>query len=126
MIDALLVLGLLLFAGSVWVLVRLFRQIIAERTRARGVFLTLPLGTLLGIAAAMIVYPVSPTARLVGFPFPAAIWELHDGIWMDYVGGCSTLLAMVGDFVIGFALPHAVWLFLVRKRTDLKIGDLED
>lgn len=43
--------------------------------------------------------------RVVGFPFTAAIFELHDGKWVDFVG-TLTLPAMAANLVF--------WVLLLR------------
>lgn len=47
----------------------------------------------------------SPTLRYLGFPFPAMIWQLENGEWVDYVGTPITaamniaLFSGVGSFL---------------------------
>jgi len=40
-------------------------------------------------------YQVSPTIKYCGFPFPAAILVLENGLWIDYVGGLHVVLVNI-------------------------------
>jgi hypothetical protein len=72
-------------------------------------------GIVLGCFLAVIVYPYSPTARIVGFPFMSAVWELSDGKWLDFVGPL-TLPAAIGNLIVGFAFPQILFALVVRHR----------
>jgi len=73
------------------------------------------IGIVLGCVLAVVVYPYSPTARIVGFPFMSVIWELSDGKWLDFVGPL-TLPAAIGNVVTGFAIPQILFALVVRLR----------
>jgi hypothetical protein len=58
----------------------------------------------------------SPSVKTVGFPFLAAVFELHDGRWADYVGPL-TLPAALGNFAVGVLTPQLIlaavlWAYL--------------
>jgi hypothetical protein len=72
------------------------------RSRMVGVISTV-LG--LGVWALALQWHLNSTTRVVGFPFTAAVFELHDGSWDDYVG-VITLPAMLANLVF--------WLLLIR------------
>ena len=72
------------------------------RSRMVGVISTV-LG--LGVWALVLQWHLNSTTRVVGFPFTAAVFELHDGRWDDYVG-VITLPAMLANLVF--------WLLLIR------------
>jgi hypothetical protein len=73
------------------------------------------IGILLGCYLAIVVYRYSPTARIVGFPFMSAIWELSDGKSLDFVGPL-TLPAAIGNIFAGVAIPHLLFALSVRRR----------
>jgi len=53
-------------------------------------------GIAIGIwAGFMLEYPVSPTLRFAGFPFPMAIFQLESGTWVDFVHEKS-LMILIG------------------------------
>lgn len=57
------------------------------------------------------------TTRVVGFPFTAAVFEFHDGMWVDYVGAI-TLPAMIANlvfWVLLFGLPLIGYRYIKRK-----------
>lgn len=70
-------------------------------------------GLLLGCFLFSVTWPYSATARIVGFPFFSAVWELSDGRWLDFVGPL-TFPAAVGNFLVGFLLPHILFAIVVR------------
>jgi len=47
----------------------------------------------------------SATRRCVGFLFPAMIWRLENGRWVDYVGSPITAIMDVAIFVAVATLP---------------------
>ncbi len=50
-------------------------------------------------------WSLDSVTRVLGFPFTAAIYELHDGKWFDYVGHI-TIPALIANFLF--------WLLLFR------------
>ena len=50
----------------------------------------------------------SPTLRYLGFPFPAMVWQLENGEWVDYVGTPITAIMDVAVFVAAATLPVLV------------------
>jgi hypothetical protein len=73
------------------------------------------IGLLLGIFLANVIYPSSPTMRIVGFPFMSAIFQLSDGRWLDFVGPL-TLPAAFGNMIVGFVVPQILFALVVRRR----------
>jgi hypothetical protein len=68
-----------------------------------GVFVV---GICLGIAALAHSHYSTPDIRLLGFPFLAAEFQrAPGGGWVDFVG-IRTYLATLGNFAVGFLLPH--------------------
>ena len=60
-------------------------------------------------------WSLDSATRVVGFPFTAAIFELHDGKWFDYVGHI-TMPALIANFLFWlllFRLP-LTWFFQRR------------
>ena len=71
-----------------------------------------------GIAGAFcsfnVLWQPSPTIRYLGFPFPAMIWRLEDGQWVDYVGGPITTAMNVVWFAAVCVVPIFGWVVLQR------------
>ncbi|HEY3969260.1 MAG TPA: hypothetical protein VGM05_32210 [Planctomycetaceae bacterium] len=112
------ILGILICGGGFFAGRYLYVAISARRIGGRwivGESVVAVIGILLGGFLAVVVYPYSPTARIVGFPFISAIWELSDGTWLDFVGPL-TLPAAIGNVVAGFALPQILFALVVRRR----------
>jgi hypothetical protein len=76
-----------------------------------------PLTLRTGVAAAALglysAYDIrwmpSRTLRFVGFPYPAFIWQLENGKWVDYVGSAITAAMDVALFVSVATLPLLIW-----------------
>jgi len=71
-------------------------------------------GLTLGIIAIGFSRYPTPNTRLLGLPFVAAVFERSpDGHWADFVG-MRTLPATLGNFIVGFVLPHIPFAWVVR------------
>ncbi|MDB6024070.1 MAG: hypothetical protein JWM68_293 [Verrucomicrobiales bacterium] len=69
----------------------------------------LVVGIVLGILAVAHSRFPTPDTRLLGFPFLAAVFERSPtGGWADFVG-VRTLLATLGNFIVGLFLPHLLF-----------------
>jgi hypothetical protein len=53
--------------------------------------------------------------RILGFPFPSAVFERSGDYWLDFVGPL-TLPALLANFVICLMLPPALLKAYVRLR----------
>jgi hypothetical protein len=118
------ILGILICGGGSFAGRYLYVAISARRIGGRwivGESVVAVIGIVLGCFLAVVVYPYSPTARIVGFPFMSAIWELSDGKWLDFVGPL-TLPAAIGNVVAGFALPQILFALVVRRRLKCRSG----
>jgi hypothetical protein len=70
--------------------------------------LTLTSGFVLGLLACCSVEYSSPTVKLVGFPFVAAVFERSPtGGWVDFVG-LKTYAASVANFLFGLSIPCSI------------------
>ena len=56
----------------------------------------------------------SPTIRYLGFPFPAMLWQLENGKWVDYVGGPITGAMNVIWFAAVGLVPVFAWVVWQR------------
>jgi len=61
---------------------------------------------------AVFQYQVTPTVKYCGFPFPAAVFVLENGRWVDYVSGLPMVLVNVFLLTAIFLLPVLVALVL--------------
>lgn len=108
---ALLVLGAMIGA-VVW-----FRWKAGRRPRASSRVPDIVIAVLsVGAWVVSFQWHLDTATRVVGFPFTAAMYELHDGRWVDYVGAI-TLPAMAANlvfWVLLFRLP-LLWLRYTRK-----------
>ena len=80
---------------------------------------------IIGIGLNFVVYNSSPIHRIVGFPIPVAVWELSNGVWLDFVyaAGSVTLClaifnAFAGIFMIYLLACIAIWTkrYLSKRR----------
>jgi hypothetical protein len=56
-----------------------------------------------------------PETRVLGFPFTAAVFELHEGIWYDHVGAV-TIPAMIANVILWALIPQLpITLLALRK-----------
>jgi TRAP-type C4-dicarboxylate transport system permease small subunit len=58
-----------------------------------------------GSLLATLMWKLSETELMMGFPIPAAAWEYRAGRWLDFVSPVSPLLCGL-DFIIGIWLVH--------------------
>ena len=88
----------------------------------RWLFATLTCGFVLGLLACGFMEYSSPTVKLLGFPFVAAVFERSpSGGWADFVG-LKTYYATVGNFLFGLSialLPSALAVWIRGRRTEL-------
>jgi hypothetical protein len=77
------------------------------------VFLVGIFAGLIGLFSAyQVSWSPSPTIRYLGFPFPAMLWQLEDGRWVDYVGTPITAVMDVALFVAVATLPLLAWIIV--------------
>jgi hypothetical protein len=117
MIIFILVALAVIISGSV-ALSRNVRQM-KEQRNGKFYFLVMimfAVGVVFAIGAFFIVYPYRQNLRIVGFPIPAAAFERHNGIWVDFVGP-TTLPFMCANSWFGFVLPHLVLRTIRRRKT---------
>lgn len=123
MLNQLNLLALLAFAVLIVVAVWLRRKIKSrsqEWSRMSGIVVTV---LSLATWALTFQWHLDSQTRVVGFPFTAAVFELHDGRWVDYVGAI-TLPAMAANlvfWVLLFRLP-LMWLRFIRSRPQQSAG----
>lgn len=85
---------------------------LAFRAKARTWLLIYLIASLLvGVTAACFLcdmtYAASPTKRHSGFPFPAAIFVLEDGVWVDYVTPPGVMhLIIATNFLLIVTVPQ--------------------
>jgi hypothetical protein len=105
----------LAFSVGVYVLLAILRRRVSWSLK--WLLLTVPLGLMLGLDAANVSYRQSPTSRIVGFPFPSSLLELHGGSWWSFPDP-GTNFGFAGNLFIGFSIPHTVLLtvLVVRAR----------
>jgi hypothetical protein len=75
---------------------------------------TSAIGLVVAAGSFLVVYSYGENARIVGFPFPAAVWERHGGHWEDFVGPL-TLPFTCANAWFAFVLPHLI-LRVLRRR----------
>lgn len=51
-----------------------------------------------GLGLNFIVYNASPVHRIVGFPIPIAVWELSNGVWLDFVYSAGPIALCLSIF----------------------------
>lgn len=81
-------------------------------------------GVALGSALFKLELLVNPSLRTLGFPFVAGVFELHDGLWVDYVGPL-TIPTCALNFLVGVMVAHipfalALQLYLWFKPKKLR------
>lgn len=62
-------------------------------------------GIAAGFLGASAEWRPSPTSRYFGFPFPHTIFQLENGIWIDYVTGLAPFIVFVNFVWLAFAGP---------------------
>jgi hypothetical protein len=73
------------------------------------------LGGIVGVYCSFNVrWQPSPTIRYLGFPFPAILWQLENGQWVDYVGGPITAVMNVAWFAAASVVPVFAWVIFQR------------
>lgn len=81
------------------------------------------LGGVIGLYCSFWVrWQPAPTLRYVGFPFPAMIWQLEKGQWVDYVGTPLTAAMNIGLFAGSGAFLALCWMVFLRFRLTQKLG----
>ena len=107
MIKLLNVIALLVFVTMIIVTIWLR----SKAAKQRPALSRLPGIVMVALSAGMwgltFQWHLDSATRVVGFPFTAAVFELHGGRWVDYVG-IITLPAMAANFmfwVLLFRLP---------------------
>lgn len=71
-------------------------------------------GVAIGVILVAFSYYPKPDVRIVGFPFLSAVFELHNGAWVDFVGPI-TLPSVIGNFVVGLLLPQLFFAALIWR-----------
>lgn len=63
-------------------------------------------------------YSMNASTRIVGIPFPAAAFEKHGDVWMDFVGAMTLplLLANAAFFLLMPQIPVLLWLRTRARR----------
>jgi hypothetical protein len=71
-------------------------------------------GVVLATLLATRSYSASDSLRIVGFPFPAAAFERHHGVWLDFVGPTTVpfFLANIAFFLV---LPQFIVMWRLRR-----------
>jgi uncharacterized BrkB/YihY/UPF0761 family membrane protein len=111
----------LMFLGIVGLLTGAFSALVAHRRiRSAGLgwwrYQAIPLavGGVAGFLAVTLMYRVSPTVSVVGFPFPAAAFA--DGAIFD---GSSTIPMLMADVTFFLLLPQSfLAVYLGRRAKD--------
>jgi hypothetical protein len=87
--------------GAVWLRMH-YKKSSPSSSRVSGIAVTV-----VGVCAWMVTsyWTMNPTTRVLGFPFTAAIYELHYWLWVDYVG-TITMPALIANFMF--------WLLVFR------------
>jgi len=93
--------------------VRQWRSLPHKRARA-FILVAFALGTVLAASSFFVSYPYSATVRVVGFPFPAAVFEKHGEHWRDYVGPLTAPFSFANAW-FAFVLPHLLVRTFRRK-----------
>lgn len=76
---------------------------------------------LIATAAAFVLclcvsYPIGKGWAVTGIPLPYVAWEQTEGgAWLDFVGGCGTLVSLPVDFIAAVALSVLAWRTLKRR-----------
>jgi hypothetical protein len=109
-LGVLMVIGLAgIVVGSVAV-VRNVRQSRRQlEKKSRGLVVVFATGSILAAGSFLVAYPYGETS-VVGFPFPAAVWENH----ADFVGPL-TLPFMCANAWFAFVVPHLIFRLVRRK-----------
>ncbi|MGC4064790.1 MAG: hypothetical protein QM784_09130 [Polyangiaceae bacterium] len=71
------------------------------------------IGIALALGSLFVVYPYGPKTRIIGFPLPAAAFEKHGELWLDF-SGPLTLPFSCANAWFGFVAPHVI-LWTARK-----------
>lgn len=108
--------GLLaVFLGSYAMFVILKAYEVGQFTRAWIVaeIALIVAGAALGVVLFKLELHASPSLRTFGFPFVAGIFELHEGLWIDYVSPLS-LAICIGNFVVGLMVVQIPFALVLR------------
>lgn len=62
-------------------------------------------GATLGVFIFKLELLANPSLRTFGFPFVAGVFELHDGLWTEYVGPL-TLPTCIANFLVGLMVAQ--------------------
>jgi len=95
---------------------------LSARLKARGQLLGVmallaSIGGVIGLYCSFYVrWQPSPTLRYLGFPFPAMIWQLENGEWVDYVGTPVTAAMNIALFAGVGAFLGLCWIAFFRLR----------
>ena len=73
----------------------------------------LVVGAGLGVFMFKLELLANPSLRTFGFPFVAGVFELHDGLWTDYVGPL-TLPTCIANFLVGLMVVQIPLAFALR------------
>lgn len=84
--------------------------------RAVTVVLAIAGGTVGGFCSFYVQWQPSPTQRDLGFPFPAIIWRLESGQWVDFVGTPITAAMNIALFSGVGSLISLACVSLLRRR----------
>jgi hypothetical protein len=68
-----------------------------------------------GVVPGQLSYSVDARTRIVGVPFPAAAFQLEDGVWLDFVGPLTGPFMLANTFCWA-GLGQVVLLFCLRWR----------
>jgi hypothetical protein len=113
---------LFFFIETVWIIALGGAIWLSTKSQNRSRFWWLIFGAgatagVLGLFSAFeISWQPSPTLRYLGFPFPAMIWQLENGQWVDYVGTPVTAVMDVLLFVAVATLPLLAWTTVACTR----------
>ena len=116
MLNWLNLVALLPLAGSVWVETAYRKQKQRYRlVRYERSMRLMAAAAGLGAMTFTAWWQFDPETRVLGFPFTSAVFELHDGIWYDYLGAV-TIPAMIANVILWALVPQLpITLLALRK-----------
>ena len=119
---AFLLIGLAVVVGGSVALAWNVRDLRRRYGKRRLVLLTATsaIGLALAAGSFLVMYPYGENARIVGFPFPAAVFERHGDHWEDFVGP-TMLPFMCGNGWFAFVLPQLIFRVLQRRPANMPL-----
>jgi hypothetical protein len=105
------ILGLVTGAFSAWLAHRRIRSAGLGWWRYQAIPLTV--GAIVGFLAVTVMYRVSPTVRVVGFPFVAAAFEDSGAVFDN----SSSVLMLLADALFFLLLPQSFLAMYLGRRS---------